>query len=109
MTIADTDELLTAQEAADYMGVSLKHIYQSRWLGTGPLSSKRNGRIVFRRSDIDAHWEPQRGADAARRGRVSVSERSLAAPPPGLYRNGRDLYRVRALESQGAGRHNSAL
>jgi excisionase family DNA binding protein len=60
MTVADTDELLTAQEAADYMGVTLKHIYQSRWLGTGPLSSKRNGRIMFRRSDIDAHWELQR-------------------------------------------------
>jgi hypothetical protein len=47
MTVADTDELLTAQEAADYMGVTLKHIYQSRWLGTGPtvLKTKRQDRV----------------------------------------------------------------
>jgi excisionase family DNA binding protein len=60
MTTSATDELLTAQEAADYMGVTLRHIYQSRWLSTGPVSSKRAGRIVFRRNDIDAYLERER-------------------------------------------------
>jgi predicted DNA-binding transcriptional regulator AlpA len=58
--MTQTDELLTAQETTDFLGVTLKHIYQSRRLGTGPLSSKRNGRIVFRRSDIDAYLERER-------------------------------------------------
>jgi predicted site-specific integrase-resolvase len=60
MTLADTDELIYATEAAEILGVTLKHIYQSRWLGIGPLSSKRNGRIVFRRSDIEAYGERER-------------------------------------------------
>jgi hypothetical protein len=60
MTHTDTDELLTAQEAADYQGLTIKAIYQQRWLGIGPLSSKRNGRIVFRRIDIDAYHERER-------------------------------------------------
>jgi hypothetical protein len=60
MTLTDTDEWLTAKEAAKIRGVTLKHIYQERWLGIGPLSSKKNGRIVFRRSDIEAHYERER-------------------------------------------------
>lgn len=55
-----TDEYLTAQEAADYQGLTIKAVYQQRWLGTGPVSYRRNGRIVFRRSDIDAYHERQR-------------------------------------------------
>jgi hypothetical protein len=54
-----TDEL-TAQEAAYYQGLTLKAVYQQRWLGVGPVSSRRNGRIIFRRSDIDAYVERQR-------------------------------------------------
>ena len=54
------DELLTAQEAADYQGLTIKAVYQRRWLGTGPVSHRRNGRIVFRRSDIDAYLERER-------------------------------------------------
>lgn len=49
------DELLTAQQAAEYQGLTIKAVYQQRWLGTGPMSHKRNGRIMFRRSDIDAY------------------------------------------------------
>jgi predicted site-specific integrase-resolvase len=52
-----TDDLLTVQEAADYRGVSVSTVYQQRWLGIGPVSSKRNGRVVFRRYDIDAYHE----------------------------------------------------
>lgn len=51
------DELLTAQEAADYRGITIKAVYQQRWLGTGPVSFKRNGRIWFQRSDIDAYHD----------------------------------------------------
>jgi hypothetical protein len=60
MTIADTDELLTAREAADYRGLTIKAVYQQRWLGIGPVSHKRNGRIMFRRSDIDAYHDAER-------------------------------------------------
>ena len=31
-----TEQLLTAQEAADYIGVSINAIYQWRWTGCGP-------------------------------------------------------------------------
>ena len=54
------DELLTAQEAADYQGLTIRAVYQQRYFGVGPVSSKRNGRIVFRRSDIDAYRESER-------------------------------------------------
>jgi predicted DNA-binding transcriptional regulator AlpA len=54
------DELITAKEYADEFGVNVKHVYDQRSRGTGPLSFKRNGRIVFRRSDIDAYLERQR-------------------------------------------------
>ena len=54
------DELLTAQEAADYQGLTIKAVYQQRWLGVGPVSYRRNGRIIFRRSDIDAYLERER-------------------------------------------------
>jgi len=60
MTIADTDELLTAREAAEVLGVTLKSIYQMRYLGIGPVSSRRGNRVVFRRSDIDAYFERER-------------------------------------------------
>ncbi len=55
-----TEQLLTAQEAADYIGVSINAIYQWRWTGCGPASFKRNGRILLRRSDIDAWTESER-------------------------------------------------
>lgn len=54
------DELLTAQEAADYQGPSIRAVYQQRYFSVGPVSSKKNGRIVFRRADIDAYLERQR-------------------------------------------------
>lgn len=42
------------------MGVTLRHVYQMRYHGTGPASYIRSGRIVFRRSDIEAYLERQR-------------------------------------------------
>jgi hypothetical protein len=51
---------LTALEAADYQGLSIRAVYQQRFLGTGPVSHRRNGRIVFLRSDIDAYHERER-------------------------------------------------
>ena len=65
MSTTQTDELITAQQYADEMGLTLRHVYQMRYLGTGPVSHIRSGRIVFRRSDIDAYLERQRGADVA--------------------------------------------
>ena len=60
MSSTQTDELITAQQYANEMGVTLRHVYQMRYLGTGPVSHIRSGRIVFRRSDIDAYHERQR-------------------------------------------------
>lgn len=60
MSTAKTDELITARQYAEEMGVTLRHVYQMRYLGFGPVSFKRGGRIVFRRSDIDAYLERQR-------------------------------------------------
>jgi plasmid stabilization system protein ParE len=60
MSTTQTDELITAQQYADEMGVTLRNVYQMRYLGTGPVSHIRSGRIVFRRSDIDAYLERQR-------------------------------------------------
>jgi hypothetical protein len=53
-------EELTSQEAADYQGLSIKAVYRQRFLGIGPVSHRRNGRIVFLRSDIDAYHERER-------------------------------------------------
>jgi predicted site-specific integrase-resolvase len=60
MSTTQTEELITAQQYADEMGVTLRHVYQMRYHGTGPVSHIRNGRIVFRRSDINAYLERQR-------------------------------------------------
>jgi excisionase family DNA binding protein len=60
MPTVATDELLNAKEAAEYMGVTVKAIYQNRWAGRGPQSFIRGKRIVFRKSDIDAYFERQR-------------------------------------------------
>jgi hypothetical protein len=46
MSTTQTDELITAQQYADEMGVTLRHVYQMRYLGTGPVSHIRSGRIV---------------------------------------------------------------
>lgn len=54
-----SDEL-SAQEAADYQGMTVKAVYRQRSLGVGPVSHRRNGRIVFLRSDIDAYRERER-------------------------------------------------
>ncbi len=55
-----THDEITAQQYADEFGVSIASVYQNRWLGVGPLSYKRNGRITFRRSDIESYLERQR-------------------------------------------------
>lgn len=60
MSTTQTDELITAQQYANEMGVTLRHVYQMRYLGTGPVSHIRSGRIVFRRSDIESYLERQR-------------------------------------------------
>ena len=55
------DELLTAQQAARLSGPHHQSCLPATMAkGTGPLSHKRNGRIMFRRSDIDAYLERQR-------------------------------------------------
>jgi hypothetical protein len=53
MTTYADDELLTIDEATEYLGVTKRRCYQRRWQQIGPVSHKRNNRIVYWRSDID--------------------------------------------------------
>lgn len=81
LTSHDGDELLSARAASEMVpGVG----YQSllRWAKAGDVPHVRlpNGRVFFRRSDIEALLEP-----------VSIEKRSQArdVPIPGLGRAGR--------------------
>lgn len=50
----DTPELLTAQEAADYLGRSVDTMSHWRWKRRGPAYHVRIGRIFYSKVDIDA-------------------------------------------------------
>lgn len=49
-----TDELLTVEEAADVLGVSVQRMYNLRNLGHGPISYRRGRRLVYPRSALVA-------------------------------------------------------
>ena len=52
--MAQADELLTVTEAAAVLERSVSTLYSWRTANTGPLSHRRRGRLVYRRSDLDA-------------------------------------------------------
>lgn len=58
--MAHTDQLLTVEEAADYLGVSTKCMYQLRWKNGGPMSWRQGGRLVYPRSQLDLYRARER-------------------------------------------------
>ncbi len=58
--MAQTDELLTIEQAADYLGVTVGWLYQLRGAGRGPLAWRQGRRLVYPRSQIDFYVARQR-------------------------------------------------
>lgn len=48
-------ELLTPKECAEYRRCSLRKLDRERATGIGPAFIRDNGRILYRRSDVDQH------------------------------------------------------
>jgi hypothetical protein len=46
------DGRMTSKSAAAYIGLSVKTLAMTRWLGTGPKFVKR-GRVFYYREDLD--------------------------------------------------------
>jgi hypothetical protein len=49
-----TDDLLTVEEAADVLGVSVQRMYNLRNLGEGPVCYRRGRRLVYPRRGLVA-------------------------------------------------------
>lgn len=60
--VAQTDELFTVEQAADYLGVTIGWLHQLRGAGRGPLSTRRGRRLQYRRVDLDAYLVREREA-----------------------------------------------
>jgi excisionase family DNA binding protein len=58
---AGSEGLLSPQQVAEFLGVSVTTIYQWRYRSEGPAGFKLGGRVRYRRSDLEA-WL-QRHAD----------------------------------------------
>ena len=54
------DELMTADELAGYLGLSLQTLYNWKLRGEGPPAYKVGGRLRFRRSEVKAWLRDQR-------------------------------------------------
>jgi excisionase family DNA binding protein len=58
------DDLLTAAQLADLLHVHIESIYDWRHRGAGPRGIRLNGgKLLFRRSDVDAWLEKQSDAE----------------------------------------------
>jgi excisionase family DNA binding protein len=53
------DRLLTADEAAEYLGVSLQTLYGWRWKRIGPRAAKVGRELRYRQRDIEAWLDEQ--------------------------------------------------
>lgn len=56
-----SDELMTTQQVATYLGVPIATIYQWRTRGLGPRASRIGRHLRWRRSEVDG-WVEQRAA-----------------------------------------------
>ncbi len=56
----DGDELLTVQEAAEYLRKSKSWLDQGRVYGFGPSFIKLRGSIFYSRADLDAYIDANR-------------------------------------------------
>lgn len=54
------DEILSAAEVADILGVSLGTMYTMRVRGIGPAGWHRGKRLAYRRSDVEAFLTRER-------------------------------------------------
>ena len=55
-----TDELLTAQQAADLIGITVNTLYHYRQFGTGPLGWREGKCLVFPRSGVEFYLARRR-------------------------------------------------
>jgi predicted DNA-binding transcriptional regulator AlpA len=53
--MAQTDDLLTVEQAAAYLGVSTSWLYALRGQGRGPVSWREGHRLVYPRVELDAY------------------------------------------------------
>ncbi|GAB4095605.1 hypothetical protein GCM10028787_10800 [Brachybacterium horti] len=53
-TTAPTADLLTLPETATYLHMSEKSLRWLRYTGAAPRAAKLGGRLMFRRSEVDA-------------------------------------------------------
>lgn len=59
-------ELLTLQEAAAYLRLAPQTLYMRRYRGEKPYGARLGGRVVYRRSDLDAYAEENMSREPAR-------------------------------------------
>jgi hypothetical protein len=67
--MGQTDELLSVDEAAAALDVSVQRMYHLRSAGGGPLAYRRGRRLVYRRSDLDTFLALEREASMKGQGR----------------------------------------
>ena len=59
MPPSPTDQLLTANDAADYINVNLQTLYAWRHRGAGPRALKAGRKLRYRRKDFDEWLEEE--------------------------------------------------
>jgi predicted DNA-binding transcriptional regulator AlpA len=60
--MAQTDELISARDVADLMGVALDTVYTMRHYGRGPVSYRRGKRLVYSRREVEDFLTREREA-----------------------------------------------
>lgn len=51
------DDLMTAREAAEYVGLSMTTMSGQRWRNVGPVYFRRNQRVYYSKRDLDAYLD----------------------------------------------------
>jgi excisionase family DNA binding protein len=54
------DRLMTVEDLADYLGISVQSVYKQRYMGTGPPGYPVGKYVRFKRSQVDAWLESRR-------------------------------------------------
>jgi hypothetical protein len=92
-----TDDLLTVEEAAEVLGVSVQRMYNLRNLGEGPVSYRRGRRLMYPRNGLVAFLAHELRATVKGEGAL----RSGATERPQTMRRGQDaLASARAAQSR---------
>lgn len=69
--MAQTDELWTPAQVAEYYKVPIRTLHQWRYQHTGPRAAKIGRHLRYRKADLDAYFDelakrgPGRGPEAA--------------------------------------------